>query len=118
MADLAADNVTVTLLPQDVDLTGIKKITYPSIKFGNGALTIPAAGIPLPDKSKFGMKKEITRMLVIGSAGTGYVFEYDKANHKLLVFYADYDAVANGALIAATGVAPAELTLPLIVIGE
>lgn len=29
----------------------------------------------------------------------GYVFKYDRANQKVLAYYADYDAVADGALI-------------------
>lgn len=29
----------------------------------------------------------------------GYVFAYDYANKKVLAYYADYDAVADGALI-------------------
>lgn len=30
----------------------------------------------------------------------GYVFEYDYTNSKVLAYYADYDAAADGALIA------------------
>jgi hypothetical protein len=30
---------------------------------------------------------------------SGYVFEYDYTNSKVLAYYADYDAVADGALI-------------------
>lgn len=29
----------------------------------------------------------------------GYIFKYDYANDKILAYYADYDAVADGALI-------------------
>ena len=33
------------------------------------------------------------------SPKSGFIFEYDKTNEKLLAYYADYDAVADGALI-------------------
>lgn len=36
---------------------------------------------------------------VIPAPKSGYVFEYDSDNGKLLAYYADYDAVADGALI-------------------
>lgn len=35
----------------------------------------------------------------LASPTAGYVFEYDYTNEKLKAFYADYDAVADGALI-------------------
>jgi hypothetical protein len=35
----------------------------------------------------------------LASPTSGYVFEYDATNNKLLAYYADYDAVADGALI-------------------
>jgi hypothetical protein len=118
MADLAATNVTVALLPQDIDLSGVKTVTYPTIQFGDGLLTIPAGGIPLPDKGKFGMKREIKRLVPVGSGGSGYVFEYNAATHKLLAFMGNFDAMADGPLVEATGVAIAATTLPLIVIGD
>ena len=36
---------------------------------------------------------------VIPSPKSGYVFEYDSDDEKLLAYYADYDAVDDGALI-------------------
>ena len=45
---------------------------------------------------------QLTGKTVVGIAvlgGGGYVGEYDHTNEKLKVFYADYDAVADGALI-------------------
>lgn len=37
--------------------------------------------------------------VLIASSKSGYVFSWDAANQKLLAYYADYDAVADGALI-------------------
>lgn len=36
---------------------------------------------------------------LIAQPTSGYVFQWDNANSKLLAYYADYDAVADGALI-------------------
>lgn len=40
-----------------------------------------------------------TVVAVVPLGGAGYVAEYDHTNKKVKVFYADYDAVADGALI-------------------
>ena len=39
--------------------------------------------------------------LVECNSDDGYVFKWDKANAKILAYYADYDAGADGALIQA-----------------
>lgn len=120
MGDLISTDVTVTLLSQDQDFLGMgKNISFPVIAFGDGVKTIPAGGlIPLPAIGNFGMKKEIKRLIVCGSGGSGYAFEYVAASHSLLVLMADYDAVADGPLIAAAAVAIAATTLPLMVVGQ
>jgi hypothetical protein len=38
-------------------------------------------------------------LAICDSCVSGYVFQYDYANKKIKAFYADYDAVADGALI-------------------
>lgn len=40
-----------------------------------------------------------TPAFVIVQPVSGYVFEYDSGNDKVIAYYADYDAVADGALI-------------------
>jgi hypothetical protein len=114
MADLAASDITVT--PEEMDFMTFNKVAMAKIKFGDGALTIPAGGIPLPDLVSFGLHKGIKR--AIADHVGGYVFRVDRANHKLMVFYADNDAVANGPLIEATGVAIAEIEVELTLIGQ
>ncbi len=37
--------------------------------------------------------------IVIITPASGYIFEYDYTNAKILVYYFDYDAVADGAAI-------------------
>lgn len=55
------------------------------------------------------------------SPGTtsGYLFQWDNTNSKLLAYYADYDAVADGALIQVPNTTDlsALTAVPLILIG-
>lgn len=86
MGALVATDVTVTLSLQDMDYTaqgGVR--SFPSMIFGNGVKTYPALGIPLPDLKKFGMKKRIKRAYIENPAN-GYVYHFDRANHKLRIF--------------------------------
>ena len=59
MADLAASDILVT--PQETDFMTFNKVVMSKIKFGDGAKTIPAGGIPLPDLVSFGLHKGIKR---------------------------------------------------------
>lgn len=119
MADIEATNVTVTCLPADRGQLNTRlKLNFVSIAFGNATLTVPAAGaIPLPAKALFGLPKFIRALIIIGG-GTGYKFMYDRANHTLITYTADYDATGDGPLIPAAGVAIAAQTLEAIAIGS
>lgn len=57
---------------------------------------------------------------LIASPTSGYVFQWDNANKKLLAYYADYDAVADGALIqVGAGVNLSALSaIPVLVFGR
>jgi len=88
------------------------------ISFGNATLTVPAGGvIPLPAKGFFGMLKHIRALIIIAGDGP-YRFVYDRANHTLVAYHADYDATGDGALIPAAAVAIAAQSLEAIAIGE
>ena len=116
MADLTAANVTVTIQKKG-RIPGFGRITRASLAFGDGALTIPAGGlIPLPVATKFGVNT-FYGMFPIGGTG-GYICKYVAASHSLLVLHADYDAGADGALIAAAAVAIAAQVLPVVVFGK
>lgn len=58
--------------------------------------------------------------LVFAIPHKGFAFEYDKTNEKLKAFYADYDAVADGALIEVANTTNlSTLTdVPVIAIGQ
>jgi hypothetical protein len=119
MADLTAADVTVNQTPQDVDFLQFNKVVFPTIAFGDGIKTYGAGnGIPMPDLSQFGFHKEIRRAKVIQPA-KGYVYHLDRANHKLRIFHADYDAMADGALVEVPpGFAPAATVLELELTGQ
>jgi hypothetical protein len=104
MADLAAVNVTVTLTPQDQDSLGMrKKISFPVIVFGNGALTYPANGVPLPAMGAFGMKKEIKRVFIEGQPGDGFIYKYDRTNHTMRIYQVGADPGAPSIAAASAG---------------
>jgi len=136
MADLIATNVAVTLDPRDLDYSG-QALTksYPSIAFGDGALTYPANGVPLPDKGEFGMKKAIKRVFIQPPLN-GYIYKYDKTNHTIRIYQSagftpagtnandgppetfTGTAVAAAPLVELGNVAVAATTLDLEVIGQ
>jgi hypothetical protein len=86
MADLAATNVTIAHIRRPGKIPGFANLGLVTISFGNSTLTVPAAGIPLPANLKlFGMRKLIHFMALQGPVGDGLKYEYDQANHKLLI---------------------------------
>jgi hypothetical protein len=120
MADLASTDVAVSIAPGDREIFGagaFKNGTLAQITFGNGSLTYPANGVPLPDKGVFGFRKIIDLGIVENAPGDGFVYKYDRTNHSIRVYTqgAKTGATApaaneNGAL--AKNSAGAEATAP------
>jgi len=106
MAYLAAANVTVTLAQKDIVPLGMsKKMVFPSIAYGNGVLQYPALGIPMPAISYFGLKRAIERAFIEQPAN-GYIYHFDRTNHKLRIFLGAAQAaitVENHVGVAPTG---------------
>ena len=48
--------------------------------------------------ANFGFTTAIDSVVIIGGRA-GYVADFDKTNSKILMYFADYDAVADGPLI-------------------
>jgi hypothetical protein len=82
MATLNIDKVTTR------QLSGVR-LAMGTIDFGS---SYPTGGesISLP-------LSEVKGILIENKAG--YVFQYDRDNKKVLAYYADYDAAADGALV-------------------
>jgi hypothetical protein len=104
MAAITAAHVTVTLNPEDIDRSPDGRIgirTFPTVQFGNGVLTYSNLGIPMPAIGKFGFHFAIKRAY-IEQPGNGYIYSFDRANHKLRIFLGaarDAITVANHANI-------------------
>ena len=88
MAFILATDVTVTLNPEDIDRSPDGRIgirTFPTVQYGNGALQYSALGIPMPAIGKFGFEFAIKRAYIEQPAD-GFIYHFDRANHKLRIF--------------------------------
>lgn len=98
MADIASANVTVTIERRAIE--GKTRRNRVKIVFGDGALTYPAGGIPMPSASSFGMKVRLDYLTFFDeSDGTGVMWKYDKETKKLRGYEFDYAAGAEGSAI-------------------
>lgn len=86
MANIAASDVSYSIGARDIQkMDNGRKIVNATISFGDGALLYPAGGIPLV-KGKLGCPVVVKSFMVEDAGGSGYVFQYDKANEKLMIF--------------------------------
>lgn len=103
MPALTANDVTVELIPQDRDFLGLgKRISFPVVTFGNGSLTYPTNGVPLPDIGAFGMNKAIKRVFIQDPPTSGYVYKYDPTNHSIRIYQAANNLLIKGGLTEVT----------------
>jgi len=86
MTALVATDVTVSLNTRDRHNLGSLRMSRGSIAFGDGALTYPYGGVPMPVIGKFGMNREVSEMNITDASGAGYEFRYDQSNRKLKLF--------------------------------
>lgn len=86
MADIAAGDVTYTMIKQS-RLGDSRNLNLVRLAFGNGALTVPANGIPL-SKGKLGCPVNIESLVVVDQGVSGYRFQYDQSAEKLVVMQA------------------------------
>lgn len=88
MAAIASTDVTVTVSSRNQDIipAGPKKVQIASVAFGNGSLTYPTGGVPLPAIGKFGFNKTIEFGLIEQPPANGFIYKFDRANHKIKIF--------------------------------
>lgn len=86
MADLASGDVTYTMLNQR-KLGDSRSMNRVRLAFGDGALLVPANGIPLL-KGKMGCPTVIESLVVVDQGVSGYRFQYDQSAEKLVVMQA------------------------------
>lgn len=118
MADIAAADVTYTLVKQSIGESGYKNYVF-TVAFGNGTLTYPANGVPLT-AAKLGCPNQIISLSVFSPASAnGLVYKYDAANNKVRVYQGDYSESADGPLVELAGgsATPAAATLYVEVVG-
>lgn len=117
MPALVAANVTVTVLERWI--TAKKRWVRGTIAFGDGALTYPTAGVPLPAIGQFGFVRNMDTFGVFGlnERTTDYRVVYGPANSTLLM-YEEEAAAAGGPLLECdTAEAPAARTYSFIASG-
>lgn len=86
MADIAAADVTYTVLNQR-KLSDSRSMNRVRLAFGNGSLTVPAGGIPLTI-GKMGCPTVVESLVVVDQGTSGYRFQYDQSEKKLVVMQA------------------------------
>ncbi|MDD4339211.1 MAG: hypothetical protein PHV00_05975 [Syntrophales bacterium] len=109
MAAITSSDVTVTVNAGDRLIGGggaFKNLTLATIAFGDATLTYPTGGVPLPAIGAFGLHKGIDAAILIPPSGDGYVYKYDKTNHKIQIYTqgiktgsTSVSTAANGALV-------------------
>lgn len=91
MGDFVATDVSLTTSERRIEQR--KKINDMTMTFGDSALTYPAGGIPLPAKANFGMVRDLDYIRIYDPANAnGYVYKYDKTNHKLRIYQSASEA--------------------------
>lgn len=115
MANLAAGDVTYTLVNRRKREDG-RASNLIRMAFGDGALTVPANGIPL-SKGKMGCPNVVESLIVCDQGVSGYKFQYDQSAEKLVVMYGDNDNASDGPMVEASTVAIAAQTIEAEVIG-
>jgi len=86
MADLEYTDVTVTLNTRDRHVLGGIRMSQGNFAFGDGALTYPNGGIPMPAVGSFGMNREVSVLDIVDSSGNGQAYRYDQSNRKVKMF--------------------------------
>lgn len=97
MTDLASTDVTVTV--NERTIVGKKRRNRVTIAFGDGALTYPSGGVPMPAFGSFGMIRNLDFLTVFDEDdASGIVWKYDRTNNKLRGYITGVNVDAAGAV--------------------
>lgn len=99
MPALAATDVTVTVQTKVITSgSPSRKRNRCKIVFGDGALTYPSGGVPMPAFGKFGLKKFLTYLEFFDTDDAlGVIWKYDFENQKLRCYIQGITVSAAGA---------------------
>lgn len=96
MPDIASSDVTVTVERRAIE--GKTRRNRVKIVFGNGTLTYPTNGVPMPAASAFGMKVRLDYLTIFDDDDAkGVIYKYDRENKKLRLYVQGYPHAAGGA---------------------
>src|SRR5262245_28317816 len=85
MPDLTAAHVTITV--QAIQIHDNIRRNLCSLSFGDGALTYPTGGVPLPTATAWGMTAELRYLILLDpNDASGILWKYDLMNHKLRAY--------------------------------
>ena len=99
MADLVAGDVTVTVEERYARGGTKRKRHRVKIAFGNGTLTYPSGGVPMPTYPSFGLTARLDFLNMFdGDDGQGVYWKYDKENAKMRAYIPAIVVGAAGAL--------------------
>jgi hypothetical protein len=105
MPALTAANVAVTVVRTD----RAQKIRRNDVKivFGNGSLTYPAGGVPMPAATAFGLRLELLDLVQIDNDdASGFLWKFDRDNKKLRAYRQGVTTGATAAAALANGAFP------------
>lgn len=116
MVALTAANVTITVTQRRI--FSKQRRHRCTITFGDGALTYPALGVPLPSKNSFGFARVLESMNIAdpGSAD-GFIYKFDEANQVLRIYQGDNANASPAPAVELGAVAVAAKTLKVEAIG-
>lgn len=97
MPALASTDVTITVQKEKRSSDLRQKRNLVKIAFGDGSLTYPSGGVPMPAIGEFGLTNDMDYMILIdGDDSQGIVWKYDQENRKLRAFIMGLDVTAAG----------------------
>lgn len=99
MTALASTDVTLTVERQTI--AGSTRRNRTKIVFGDGALTYPASGVPMPAFGSFGMRRNLDYLTVFDeNASSGIVWKYDRDNNTMR----GYQIISQAAGVSGTSI--------------
>lgn len=97
MTALAATDITVTFGTRRIH--GKQKRNAVKLAFGNGTLTYPSGGVPIPAVGVLGMVRNLEHLIIYDQdAGSGIIWKYDTTNSKLRAYLQGVVVGAAGAV--------------------
>lgn len=107
MTALTAANVAVTLVQTFRGGTQIseesRKRNVVKLVFGDGALTYPAGGVPVPAAGAFGFKRFLEYLTYLDTSnGDAFLYKWDFVNQKIRIYTTSTNTELGSVAVAAS----------------